>query len=121
MNDAFTIKYRLLRRERIPRTGVADVCRARHWHLTDRFPPPPNVCTCVHRTSTGPVNIGKKETGLKLPLPAMASGAARLRDFKVIKQLGKGAYGTVYKVERKGDDSAFYALKKVSSANLATR
>ena len=89
-------------------------------------PPVPNrkyhVIDCGPKASaTTAVNIGKKQTGLKLPLPAMASGAARLRDFKVIKQLGKGAYGTVYKVERKGDDSAFYALKKVSSANLATR
>ena len=40
-----------------------------------------------------------------------------MNDFKVIQTLGKGSFGTVYKVKRK-TDGLFYALKKVRYGQL---
>jgi NIMA (never in mitosis gene a)-related kinase len=36
-----------------------------------------------------------------------------MKDFKVIKQVGKGSYGVVYKVKRKSDGN-IYAIKTIS-------
>jgi serine/threonine protein kinase len=40
-----------------------------------------------------------------------------LKDFEIIKKLGKGAFGTVYLVRRK-IDLEMYALKKVKMTGL---
>lgn len=42
---------------------------------------------------------------------------SKLRDFKTNRQLGKGSYGTVYKVTRRSDGQE-YALKEVNVSNL---
>ena len=36
-----------------------------------------------------------------------------MKDFKIIKQVGKGSYGVVYKVKRKSDGN-IYAIKTIS-------
>lgn len=45
---------------------------------------------------------------------------SKIKDFKVKKQLGKGAFGDVYKVMRKSDGQ-YYALKKVNISSMSTR
>ena len=44
----------------------------------------------------------------------------RTKDFKIVKLLGKGTYGAVYKVIRKSDNEE-YALKEVSLKALKPR
>ena len=46
--------------------------------------------------------------------------ADSLSDFNVINKLGDGAYSSVYKVKRKGDDE-IYALKQVKMMNLTDK
>ena len=43
-----------------------------------------------------------------------------LKNFKLIKKLGEGAYSTVYQVQRKTDNCE-YALKKVRLSNLSPK
>ena len=40
-----------------------------------------------------------------------------LNDFNIIKELGKGVFGTVYLAKRK-EDNKTYAIKQVSFSNL---
>lgn len=53
-------------------------------------------------------------------MPAARLGSERLADFQVIKRLGKGAFGDVFKVKRKSDGN-YYALKKVNISSMSTR
>lgn len=48
---------------------------------------------------------------------ADADGAAKRSSFKVLKALGKGSYGTVYKVQRIQDEQ-FYALKETDLGSM---
>ena len=43
-----------------------------------------------------------------------------LAEFTIIKKLGDGAYSSVFKVKRQGDDD-LYALKKVKMLNLSEK
>uniref|UniRef100_A0A7S3G4B8 non-specific serine/threonine protein kinase n=1 Tax=Palpitomonas bilix TaxID=652834 RepID=A0A7S3G4B8_9EUKA len=45
---------------------------------------------------------------------------SRLSDFQVLRQVGKGSYGSVYQVERKSDKK-IYALKKVKLRNMSQK
>ena len=47
-------------------------------------------------------------------------GSERIKEFKVVRRLGKGAFGTVYQVVRKSDGNT-YALKKVNISAMSTR
>ena len=40
-----------------------------------------------------------------------------IRNFELLKKLGKGAFGSVYKVKRL-EDNKIYALKKIKLPNL---
>ncbi len=40
-----------------------------------------------------------------------------MRDFSVLEELGKGSYGTVYKVQS-NKDANIYVLKKISLKNM---
>lgn len=61
-----------------------------------------------------------------MPDAAMASAArsekqrSNAKDFVVQARLGKGAFGTVYKVTRK-QDGKFYALKKIAIGKMPRR
>ena len=44
----------------------------------------------------------------------------KTEDFKIVRLLGKGTYGAVYKVIKKSDKEE-YAMKEVSIKNLKTR
>ena len=50
----------------------------------------------------------------------MASGADKLRQFKVLGPLGKGAFGDVYKVVRISDGQT-YALKKINISAMSSK
>jgi NIMA (never in mitosis gene a)-related kinase 1/4/5 len=43
-----------------------------------------------------------------------------IKDFSILAELGKGAYSSVYKVQRILDEE-FYALKKVKLQNLSEK
>ena len=43
-----------------------------------------------------------------------------IKDFEIISTLGKGSFGSVYKVRRK-EDNQNYAMKKVSFAKLSCK
>ena len=43
----------------------------------------------------------------------MDMSMSSMKDFKVLKQVGKGSYGVVYKVRRKSDNQ-IYAIKTIS-------
>lgn len=44
------------------------------------------------------------------------SRMTKMNDFEIIKQVGKGSYGIVYKVKKKVD-SQIYAIKTISLSN----
>lgn len=46
----------------------------------------------------------------------MDMSMSSMKDFKVLKQVGKGSYGVVYKVRRKSDNQ-IYAIKTISLSN----
>ena len=41
-------------------------------------------------------------------------------DYRILKELGKGAYGKVYKVQSKIDEK-FYAMKEINLKNLSQK
>jgi len=51
---------------------------------------------------------------------ATAKARSSAKDFVVQAKLGKGAFGTVYKVQRK-QDGKVYALKKISIGKMPRR
>ena len=58
--------------------------------------------------------MDEKNPLYKKPLPNVGS---RLSDFKILKELGKGSYGTVYTVRSNIDDNV-YVMKKMELNNL---
>jgi len=49
-----------------------------------------------------------------------AQSKTTVKDFKVVKRLGKGAFGEVYKVQRISDGEV-YAMKKINISRCGRR
>jgi serine/threonine protein kinase len=49
-----------------------------------------------------------------------SSYGSAMTDFQVIKEIGRGSYGTVYKVQSQIDNRS-YALKKIEMKHLKTK
>jgi NIMA (never in mitosis gene a)-related kinase len=67
-----------------------------------------------------PVPVGGGGGGLAAAPAAAASAHGSMADFVVLKQLGKGSYGTVLQV-RHASDGEVFALKKVDISKMSRR
>lgn len=47
----------------------------------------------------------------------MQEKPSSLKDFKILKQIGKGSYGVVYKAKRR-EDGLIYAIKTISLSKI---
>ncbi|XP_021926126.1 serine/threonine-protein kinase AtPK2/AtPK19-like isoform X2 [Zootermopsis nevadensis] len=68
----------------------------------------------ISRNNRTPTKPGTHETRWRKDEPTQP--CPKLKNFKLIEVLGKGAFGTVYLVQKKGgiDDGTFYAMKVIN-------
>ena len=86
-----------------------------------RCTPRPYLLSFPHRTSTSNTPLTTFPSFFFYFTPSPPSPHPhRTKDFKIVKLLGKGTYGAVYKVIRKSDKEE-YALKEVSLKALKKR
>lgn len=95
-------------------------------------PRKPGACPCSPRASPAlwwrrssrpsplPLVSDGKDLLLRMSSAAIPKPRSSAKDFVVLAKLGKGAFGTVYKVQRK-QDGKVYALKKISIGKMPRR